>query len=237
MPPDAPAELPFPELRQRFLDDPLSLLGRVPGIFPVDKPSGPTSHDGVDRLRRRLKMRRVGHGGTLDPMATGLLLLLAGNATRLFDELQHFPKTYRATLRLGGRTDSRDATGNPVAFTPTREGWPTADDWEKALAGFRGAILQIPPMHSALKKNGRPLYELARAGVEIEREPRPVTVHSLALAAADGPDAELVMAVSSGFYVRVLVDDLGLALGTGAVMTALRREAIGPFTLDHAAAW
>lgn len=200
----------------------------------MDKPPGMTSHDVVDVARRSLRMRRVGHGGTLDPMAEGLLLILTGNATRLFQDLQVFPKTYRAGFRLGIRTDTQDVTGvilearAPDAFTVSRE------EVEAALASFRGEIEQVPPMFSALKKNGVPLHRLARQGQEVERAPRPVTVHDLTLAAFDGRSGMLEMRVSSGFYVRTLIDDLGRALGPGAAMSSLRRCCIGPFTVETA---
>jgi tRNA pseudouridine55 synthase len=235
--PGTDADPPFPELRKRFLADPLAFVGRVPGVFPVDKPSGPTSHDMVDRLRRKLGIRRVGHGGTLDPLASGVLLLLAGTATRLFDDLLAFPKTYRATLRLGARTDTHDADGVALPFAPSRAPPVAPEAWEAALAPFRGEIEQTPPMHSALKKNGRPLYELARRGMEVPREPRRMTVYALTLEETAGDEARLLMTVSSGFYVRALVDDLGLRLGTGAVMTALVREAVGPFTRERTLEW
>jgi len=211
-------------------------VGAVPGIRLVDKPAGMTSHDVVDVARRRLARRRIGHGGTLDPMATGLLLILVERATRLFDDLQAFPKTYVAEFRLGQRTDTQDRTGRVVAEAPTGRLPLSRTVVEQALAPFRGTIQQTPPMYSALKRGGRPLYELARQGIEVEREAREVTVHALALQAFDGAGGTLDMTVSSGFYVRTLIDDLGEALGVGAHMTALTRTAIGPYRLANAAA-
>ncbi|MCD7895956.1 MAG: tRNA pseudouridine(55) synthase TruB [Planctomycetaceae bacterium] len=185
------------------------------------------------RARKRLGLKRVGHAGTLDPLASGLLLLLAGNATRLFDHMQEFSKTYTAGFRLGVRTDSQDITGVPVPdHAPSRRPPLDRDDVVAALDAFRGTIRQIPPMHSALKKDGQPLYRLARKGIVVHREAREVTVHSLDLAEFDGTEGVVRMVVSKGFYVRTLIDDLGVSLGTGAVMTTLRREAIGPFRLD-----
>jgi tRNA pseudouridine55 synthase len=225
---------PLRELKRLLAECPGALVGRVPGIFPVDKPSGMTSHDVVDVARRRLGMKRIGHGGTLDPMAEGLLLILAGNATRLFQDLQAFPKTYRAGFRLGVRTDTQDTTGTileeraPESFSISRE------EVEAALRAFRGGILQIPPMYSALKKNGVALHRLARKGQTVERAPRPVTVHELALHDFDGVSGRLEMCVSSGFYVRTLIDDLGTALGPGAAMSFLRRTRIGPFDVETA---
>jgi tRNA pseudouridine55 synthase len=224
--------VPLPELRRLFRRDPRALVGRVPGLFPVDKPEGLSSHDVVARARKRLGLRRVGHGGTLDPIATGVLILLAGNATRLFDDLQGLRKTYRAALRLGRRTDTQDRTGTVLEERPVP---PLSEaDLEAALAPFRGPIRQVPPLHSALKKDGRPLYELARRGETVERPPREVTVYDLACTARRGEELELTMTVSKGFYVRTLIDDLGRALGCGAVMTALRRTAVGPFTVEEA---
>ena len=226
------SEIPFPEIRTRFLENPRSLLRTMPGIYPVDKPEGMSSHGAVARARKRLGLKRVGHGGTLDPLATGLLVLLAGNATRLFDELQAFPKTYVARLRWGVATDTQDCTGTVVSEAPV----PVldADAFERLMAPFRGNILQTPPMHSALKRDGKPLYELARAGITVEREPRPVTVYELSGRILSPTESELTMSVSSGFYVRTLIHDMGTLLGCGAMMTALRRTAIGPFTLTDA---
>jgi len=228
--------MPFAELRRQFLDDPRSLLWRVPGVFPVDKPAGWTSHDVVARARRLLSERRIGHAGTLDPMATGLLVLLAGNATRLFDDFQAFPKTYRAVIRFGIRTDTFDATGNAVDWTPTHPLPVPEASFLSALDRFRGDILQRPPAHSALKKNGRPLYAYARAGEDVRAEERPATVHELSVVRFDGREAELDLTVARGFYVRSLAEELGLALGVGGVLAALRRTAAGPFRVEDAAA-
>jgi tRNA pseudouridine55 synthase len=225
---------PLPELRRRLREEPAALLRRVPGLFPVDKPGGMTSHDVVDIARRRLGMKRVGHGGTLDPMAEGLLLILAGNATRLFQDLQAFPKTYLAGFRLGIRTDTQDTTGAVLAEAPPGSFSVSRETVETALGSFRGEILQTPPMYSALKKNGVALHRLARKGQTVERAPRPVTVHELALHDFDGVSGRLEMCVSSGFYVRTLIDDLGTALGPGAAMSFLRRTRIGPFDVETA---
>jgi tRNA pseudouridine55 synthase len=224
--------IPFPELLASFRRDPLSLVGQVPGIFPVNKPEGISSHQAVAIARKRLNLRRIGHAGTLDPMADGLLLLLAGNATRLFDEIQTMPKTYHARLRFGYRTDTQDRTGTTIETFDRAP--PTREQVEQELASFRGEIMQTPPMYSALKKDGVPLYKLARENIEVTREPRPVTVYELALTDCDGREAGLTMTVSKGFYVRTLIDDLGLKLGMGATMTALTRTAIGMFQLETA---
>ncbi len=226
---------PFAEVLAQFNADPGNLVGRVPGIWLVDKPVGPSSNLAVVRARKYIGTKKVGHAGTLDPMAEGLLVLLAGNATRLFDQMQTFPKTYVATFRLGQRTDSQDATGQPLDnWQP--ECLPPVErtEVEAALATFHGDILQTPPMHSALKRDGQPLYKLARQGVAVERQPRPVTCYRVELVEFDGTVGRISMDVSKGFYVRTLVDDLGVRLSTGAVMTALRRTRIGPFSVDNA---
>lgn len=225
---------PFPELLAAFRNDPASLLWRVPGIVPVRKPSGPTSHDIVAIARRQLRLRRVGHGGTLDPDADGVLLLLTGNATRLFDALQIFDKEYVATFRLGTRTDTQDATGRVTEEAPAGTPMPERALVEDLLPAFTGTILQTPPMYSALKKGGRKLVDLARQGVEVERDARPVEVHAVSLEGWDGRGGTLRMTVGSGVYVRTLIDDLGVALGTFAHMTSLTRTRIGPFTLADA---
>lgn len=235
MPANAPAPNPappFPEVLAAFRQDPLALLNQRPGVFLIDKPTGLTSHDVVARMRRQLAMRRVGHGGTLDPLATGLLIVFAGNATRLFDALQDFDKEYIADFRLGERTDTQDVTGRvlercaPEALPVTRE------RLDAALAGFTGNIMQLPPMYSALKMNGRKLCDLARNGIEVERVARPVTLREAELLEFDGVCGRIRMAVSKGFYVRTLLDDLGRALGVFGTMTALRRTRIGPFALE-----
>lgn len=229
------ASVPFNEIKAAFLADPLALVKKVPGLWLVDKPSGPTSHDVVAVLRRFLKLRRVGHAGTLDPLASGLLIIMAGNASRLFDLIQAFPKTYHAAFRLGQRTDSQDSTGTPLAgWQPSLEPPLATEKAAAALSRFVGEIEQVPPMHSALKKNGVPLYKLARRGEVVERAPRRVMVYNAALEEFDGMSGQLVLTVSSGFYVRTLIDDLGSRLGCGAVMTGLRRTAIGPFTVEAA---
>ncbi len=229
--PEAP--LPFPELLAQFQTNPRSLLRQTPGIWPVNKPSGPSSNLMVVRARKALNLKRVGHAGTLDPLASGLLLLLSGNATRLFDYLQERPKTYRAGFKLGLRTDSQDITGTVLAdYIPERNPQLSEAEVTAALAGFLGEILQTPPMHSAIKKDGQPLYKLARQGLTIAREARPATVYALKLEDFTGTEGILEMTVSKGFYVRTLIDDLGLALGCGAVMTSLLRTRIGEFALE-----
>jgi tRNA pseudouridine55 synthase len=199
----------------------------------VDKPAGITSHDVVAHCRRALGQRQVGHGGTLDPSATGVLLVGAGTATRLLRFLAVLPKSYEGEVVLGVDTATLDADGDVVA-THDMAG-VTLADVRQAATRFVGEIEQVPPMVSAVKVGGRRLHELAREGVEVEREARPVVVHRLDV--DDGPEAGVVrisVDCSSGTYVRTLAADLGAALGGGAHLRRLRRTAIGPFTLDDA---
>lgn len=197
------------------------------GVLVIDKPQWLTSHDVVNRVRRLAGQKRVGHSGTLDPMATGVLLVCLGRATRIAEYLAGSEKTYRARARLGASTDTQDATGAVVAERPVAV---TCEEVAAALGPFRGPIRQVPPMYSALKRQGRALYELARAGVTVEREPRPVEILALDLTACDLPDIEFVVRCSAGTYVRTLAHDLGERLGCGAHLIALRREASGAFT-------
>ena len=211
------------------------------GILLIDKSPGMTSHDVVRRLRRLLGTRRVGHTGTLDPMATGVLPVAVGEGTRLVEFLMEGDKEYLATLRLGMTTTTQDAEGDLLDERP----WQEVDSvaLEKAVADLRGAILQLPPMYSALKRNGVPLHRLARQGVEVEREPRPVTIFRLDILRVDLPLVEIAVTCSKGTYVRTLAYDLGEALGCGAHLTALRRTRSGPFavadclTLDALDGW
>lgn len=202
------------------------------GILVIDKPKGRTSHDVVQAIRRASGERRVGHAGTLDPMATGVLVLCIGSATRVVDEIQALPKVYGAELRLGQETDTQDAEGRITA----EQDWHhvTAEAVEAALAAFRGDILQVPPMHSALHHDGKRLYQLAREGKEVERAPRALHVERLDLVAFEPPFLRLEMAVSKGFYVRSLAHDLGRALGCGAHLSGLVRLAVGQFRLAEA---
>ena len=204
------------------------------GLLNIDKPAGPTSHDIVARVRRGTRVRKVGHAGTLDPMATGVLVLCLGAATRLSEYVMASGKVYRARVRFGIETDTYDAEGTVVAERPVVLERVAV---EAALAAFRGPIEQVPPMYSAIQRGGRRLYELARAGQEVAREPRPVTIDRLALIAWEPPDAELEIACSPGTYIRSLAHDLGQALGTGAHLAALRRVASGHFTVEDAVRW
>lgn len=201
------------------------------GLLLVDKPSGITSHDAVDAVRRALGTRKVGHAGTLDPMATGLLLLGVGRATRLLRFLGELPKTYEGTARLGVETTTLDADGEP-----TRERRVTAgdEDVRRAMAGLVGESMQTPPAFSAVKVGGRKLYEAARRGERLEAAPRPIRVDAFDLLGLGERDAEFRVTCSGGTYVRVLVADVGSMLGCGAHLTRLRRTAIGPFGVEDA---
>jgi tRNA pseudouridine55 synthase len=202
------------------------------GLGVVDKAAGWTSHDVVAKARGVLGTRKIGHSGTLDPDATGVLLLGVGKATRLLRYLNDLPKTYTGEVVFGTATSTLDASGE---VTGTWDMHPTAADVDAALPQFVGDIEQIPPMVSAIQVDGKRLHELAREGIEIERAPRPVTVHAFTAAPTDDP---LVYAVevtcSSGTYIRTLAADLGTALGGGAHLRELRRTAIGPHTVDVA---
>ena len=200
------------------------------GIRCMDKPEGMTSFLCVAILRRLLGVKKVGHAGTLDPNATGVLPLLVGRATKTLDRLPVHDKSYTATMRFGAVSDTLDVWGT---VTETGSPLPTRAAVEAALPAFRGDIMQVPPMTSALKKDGVRLYELARQGIEIEREARPVTIYELELLEYDETAGELTIhcACSKGTYIRTLCDDLGRMLGCGAVMTALRRTAAAGYTL------
>ena len=205
------------------------------GVLVVDKPVGPTSHDVVDRVRRAVGQRRVGHTGTLDPAATGVLVLCLGRATKLVRFLQAGRKTYAATMVLGVETDSQDADGEVVS----RRSAAHVDERTvcEALMRFQGAIEQVPPMVSAVKVAGERLHELARRGEEVAREPRQVTIHDLVLDAyvpGEHPQVSFLVTCSAGTYVRTLAHDVGRELGVGASLTALRRVANGQFVEDEA---
>ena len=202
------------------------------GIFCLDKPADMTSFQCCAALRRLLGEKKIGHGGTLDPMATGVLPILVGRATRALDLLPVHDKRYTATLRFGYTSDTLDVWGT---VTPTGRPLPSLSAIEAALPAFRGGIRQIPPMMSALKKDGVRLYDLARQGVEIEREARPVTIYSLDILGYDPAAGELRLDChcSRGTYIRSLCDDLGRRLdGAGAIMTALRRTMAAGYTLE-----
>jgi tRNA pseudouridine55 synthase len=204
----------------------------VPGLVIVDKPAGLTSHDVVARLRRILRTRKVGHAGTLDPMATGVLVCGVGRATKLLGHLSLDTKAYTATVRLGVITHTDDAEGEVLATADASE---IADAAIAAgMAELTGAIEQVPSSVSAIKIDGRRAYARVRAGEEVVLPARPVTVSEFTLLARRGAELDVAVECSSGTYVRALARDLGAALGVGGHLTALRRTRVGPFTLDHA---
>ena len=201
------------------------------GIVIVDKPQDWTSQDVTARLRRVFNTRRIGHGGTLDPMATGVLPVFVGRGTRGVEFFEHAEKTYETVLRLGLTTDTEDVWGEtiqerPVAFT--------SEKLEEVLESFRGEILQVPPMYSALKVNGQKLCDLARKGKEVERKPRPITIHELALLETAENTLRLRVRCSKGTYIRTLCKDIGEALGCGGCMQELRRVNAGEYTIEEA---
>ncbi len=201
------------------------------GFLLIDKPAGWTSHDAVGYLRGVTGIKRVGHAGTLDPFATGLLILGIGRATARLDELHAFDKEYQARLRFGAVSTTGDPTGEIVELSGEKIERPTL---EAALEKFRGEIDQVPPMYSAKKIHGRRLYELARAGETVERAPCRVTIHELELLNWNHPMAEMRVVCSTGTYIRSLAADLGQALGSGAYLTELRRTRIGKFRVEDA---
>jgi len=205
----------------------------VEGLLLVDKPRGVTSHDVVDAARRAIGIRRIGHAGTLDPMATGLLILGVGRATRLLRFLADLPKTYEGTGVLGVETDTLDAEGKMVRSTCVNVNRTAL---VRAMAARLGASMQAPPAYSAVKVGGRKLYEAARAGEAVEAAPRPVRVDAFDLLAFDPPRFDFRVTTSGGTYVRVLVADVGTDLGSGAHLTRLVRTAVGPFHVRDAVA-
>lgn len=209
--------------------------GDLQGILPVDKPEGPTSHDVVASARRALGLRRIGHTGTLDPFASGLMLLCLGGATRLAEFLTGMDKSYQAVVRLGMATDSGDRDGEVLSMS---DAWSALGpgDVEAALAGLRGTILQVPPALSAKKVAGVAAHRRVRRGETVSLPPQEVTVHELSVLAFDPPDLRLAVRCSSGTYVRSLARELGTALGVGAHLTGLRRTAVGGFGVEGALA-
>lgn len=198
------------------------------GVLVIDKPEGWTSHDVVARVRRILQTRKAGHTGTLDPMATGVLPVCVGDATKVAGLAQAADKVYQVTLRLGVATDTQDRTGTATAVTPL----DPALDWDglvrERLAGMVGGMLQTPPMYAAVKMGGEPLYKKARRGEVVERAPRRITIHAITDVVVAAPEVRFTVACGKGTYVRTLAADLGDALGVGAHLTALRRTACGP---------
>jgi len=201
------------------------------GIVIIDKPAGWTSQDVTARLRRVFNTRRIGHGGTLDPMATGVLPVFVGRATRGVEFFEHAEKVYETVLQLGITTDTEDITGTVLT---EQDAFVTGTMLEEALSRFRGEILQVPPMYSALKVGGQKLCDLARKGKEVERQPRPITIHELTLLGMEADGIHLRVRCSKGTYIRTLCKDIGDALGCGGCMAALRRTAAGEYTAEEA---
>jgi len=206
---------------------------RVPvhGVLLLDKPAGLSSNDALVKAKRLLNAEKAGHTGTLDPFATGLLPLCFGEATKFAQDLLDADKTYETTVHLGIATSTGDTEGEVIATSPVES---IREQIDAVLAGFRGPIDQVPPMHSALKRDGRPLYEYARAGITLEREARRVTIHELTLLSWEAPFLRLSVRCSKGTYIRVLGEDIGAALGCGAHLNALRRTAVGNLSVAQA---
>jgi tRNA pseudouridine55 synthase len=201
----------------------------VDGVLLLDKPVGLSSNDALIRAKRVLNAKKAGHTGTLDPFATGLLPLCFGEATKFSQDLLEADKTYEATVHLGIMTNTGDTEGEAIETLPVDV---TEAQIEAALARFRGPILQTPPMYSALKRDGKAYYEYARAGITLEREARPVTIHALEFMSYEAPMLKIRVTCSKGTYVRVLGEDIGAALGCGAHLNALRRTQVGPLSID-----
>ncbi|HMO50562.1 MAG TPA: tRNA pseudouridine(55) synthase TruB [Kiritimatiellia bacterium] len=202
------------------------------GVLLVDKPSGFTSHDVVAKVRGHFRIKKVGHGGTLDPMATGLLILLTGRGTRLSGQVMGADKTYEGVMRLGATTDTQDADGQVLEVRPAEN--VTTENIKAEMLKRIGDQMQTPPMVSAIKKNGVPLYKLARKGEVVEREPRFIHVYQFTLDERNGPDVRFTLRCTKGTYVRTLCADIGEALGCGAHLSALRRTASGSFSIAEA---
>lgn len=206
------------------------------GFLNINKPLNLTSHDVVARVRRRYReltgSKKVGHAGTLDPLATGVLIICLGGATRLSDYMMHTTKQYRAHITLGKTTDTYDSEGEILSEVDASS--ISKSDVENILSQFIGDIQQIPPMYSAIKVDGKKLYDLAREGKSIEREPRDITIHNLRIASFDNPSFELEVTCSSGTYIRSLAYDLGQVLGVGGYLSGLERVSSGNFHIDNA---
>lgn len=205
------------------------------GILLVDKPSGPTSHDIVHSIRRTFRIGKVGHGGTLDPNATGLLIILLGKGTKLSDQFMGGDKAYTGVMHLGRTTSSQDCDGETLAEKPWEQ--VTREQTETQVASLVGDIFQMPPMVSAIKMEGVPLYKLARKGKEVERKPRFVHIYRFAVTQWAPPLVAIDVSCTKGTYVRTLAHDVGQALGCGACLDALRRTRSGPFDVKDALAF
>lgn len=202
------------------------------GILIIDKPSGITSHDVVTFVRRKLNIKRVGHAGTLDPLATGVLVVLVGQATKLFNQFVSFDKAYLATLKLGTTTTTADIEGKLIAEQSCQHINP--EQIEKAFSQFVGVLDQLPPMVSAVKVKGQRLYKLARSGIQVQREPRRVRVDRLEIQEVVLPYVKFYLECSKGTYVRTLAEDIGETLGCGACISQIQRTRVGPFFIHEA---
>lgn len=205
---------------------------KIEGVIFVDKPRGITSHDVVDVIRKKLKTKKVGHAGTLDPLAEGLLIMLVGKCTKMFSKFANFDKEYLGVLKLGEVTTTGDSQGEVTAKKEYKD--ITQEEIEKTFSMFLGEIDQIPPMVSALRVKGKRLYELARCGITVERAPRRINIISLKILKIEFPLIEFCVHCSKGTYVRKLAEDIGEKLGCGAHMVKILRLSIGPFSLEQA---
>ncbi|MFC1703731.1 tRNA pseudouridine(55) synthase TruB [Candidatus Omnitrophota bacterium] len=207
-------------------------MKQMEGILIIDKPSGITSHDVVDCVRRKLHMRKIGHAGTLDPIATGILVLLVGKATKLFSRFVNFDKTYEATLTLGKTTTTGDIQGKVMKEYPYQH--INEHQVREAASRFVGEIEQVPPMVSAIKHKGNRLYKLARRGLSVRRTPRKITIYELHILKFATPEADFSARCSKGTYIRKLGEDIGDSLGVGGFISRIRRIGLGPFTIRDA---
>jgi tRNA pseudouridine55 synthase len=210
----------------------MHVFDTLDGALLIDKPSGPTSHDVVDAIRRSFHIKKVGHCGTLDPNATGLLIIVLGKATKLSEKLMASDKVYEGTAKFGETTASYDSDGDLVASLPVPP--ITLDELNELAAGFQGDQLQMPPMVSAVKVGGVPLYKMARKGIEVERKPRLIRIYSFRFTEYEQPLGKFRVACTKGTYVRTLIHDLGQKLGCGAHLSALRRTVSGNFNVADA---
>lgn len=207
-------------------------MKELEGVLLIDKPTGLTSHDVVDRVRRKLKMKRIGHAGTLDPMATGLLIILVGKATKLSQYLMSLDKAYEGTITLGETTNTYDAEGEVMMTKPVPE--ISQAEVQEVLNSFVGDQYQTPPMFSAVKINGQPLYKMARKGKEVEREPRFIRISRFDITRFELPEVDFSLDCSKGTYVRSLANDIGEKIGCGGYLSALRRSASDRFSIEEA---
>lgn len=201
------------------------------GVLNINKPKGLSSFDVVRYVRKKLNVRRVGHAGTLDPLATGVLILLVGKSTKLFDQFVSFDKAYEATLRLGLTTDTADINGKVLKEAPYEH--ISQEQIVQAFQSFIGAIEQIPPMYSAVKINGERLYKLARKGIAIDREPRKITIKTLRAVHFCPPEMKFYLECTKGTYVRQLAEDVGVLLGCGGCIAQIKRTKVGPYTIEQ----